>query len=210
MLFATESSSNRSRNNGWLRSVLWALGLALILSPVGVSQDAAPPGYRAYPIRNRTAEDLAPQVRKMLSGLGSESRVLVDQELNRLVVQGSAEAHQLAAQVVGALDQPAADRNADSKPTAVARGYRTPGQDPREVASALRKQFPGTKIEADARTGQVIVLAPLSMQTKITAALRAEQPLKQQAKPANLPQQGLGHQLRHVEWREFEQRLSQL
>lgn len=172
--------------------------LTIALASPADAQSALPAGSQAYPLRHRDAADLAPQLRTMLSGVGDTTTVFVDQELNRLVVQGSAQAQQIAAQLVGALDQPSVARP-DAQPAVVARAYRAADRDPREVAQALQKQFPDARVEADLRTGQVVALASEATQAKIATALGAPK--------AAAPN---GYQLQNTTWREFEAQLRQM
>ena len=185
---------------------LCAIVLAIAMASAANAQSALPAGSRAYQLRHRNAADLAPQLRTMLSGVGGDTIVYVDQELNRLVVQGAAQAQQIASQLVGALDQPTAAPN-NAQPTAVARAYQTPNRDPREVAQTLQKQFPDARVEADPRTGQVVALASEATQRQIAAAL--ETPI---ARPATEQQAAAqrGYQLQNMTWREFETQLLQM
>lgn len=172
--------------------------LTIALASTADAQSALPAGSQAYPLRHRDAADLAPQLRTMLSGVGDTTTVFVDQEMNRLVVQGSAQAQQIAAQLVGALDQPSVARP-DAQPAVVARAYRAADRDPRQVAQALQKQFPDARVEADLRTGQVVALASEATQAKIATAVGAPK--------AAAPN---GYQLQNTTWREFEAQLRQM
>ena len=182
--------------------------LAAALTSAANAQSSLPAGSRAYQLRHREAAEIAPQLRTMLSGVGDATNVYVDQELNRLIVQGSAQAQQIASQLVGALDQPSAARP-NTQPAAVARAYRTVDRDPRETAQTLQKQFPDARIEADVRTGQVVALASEATQHQIAAALGdpSAQPAAGAAQQALAPR---GHQLQNMTWREFETQLRQM
>ncbi|MDA1051620.1 MAG: hypothetical protein O3C40_14220 [Planctomycetota bacterium] len=180
---------------------LCATVLVIALASTANAQSPLPAGSRAYQLRHREAADIAPQLRTMLSGTGDATKVYVDQELNRLVVQGSAQAQQIASQLVGALDQPLATTG-NPPPATVARAYQTPNRDPRDVAQALQQQFPDARIEADVRTGQVVTLASEAIQRQIAAALDAPGTAQ--------PTQSVGYQLQNTTWREFETKLRQM
>lgn len=183
--------------------------LSLTLASVLHAQSSLPAGARTYQLRHREAADVAPQLRKMLSGIGGASSVYVDQELNRLVVQGPAQAQQIASELVGALDQPT-DVQPARQPATVARAYRTATRDPREVAQELKRLFPEARIEADLRTGQVVALAPEATQQRIAQLLggansRTAAPVGPQSAT-----QAAGYQLRNITWRDFETQLRQM
>ena len=182
---------------------------ALIISGSVLAQTGLPPGYRAYLVRNRDAQNLAPQLRKMLSGIPGETQVLIDTEENRILVQGSAQAQQLATQFIQALDQPArAAATPQPKPENVVRAYPTNGSDPIAVAAKLQKQFRAARVEPDVRTGQVIVLAPEGTHRQVAAVFAGqEDPTAQQVAQ---PQRGAEHLLQYVSWRDFEQQLQRL
>lgn len=203
----------------WTAAVLCGAALTFTMPMAATAQEQLPPGYRAYRLRHREADELAPQLRKMLSGLKGDSQVLVDQEANRLVVRGDDQAQQLAAQLVGALDQASRSGNSNSPagapPSAnVIRAYPTPDQDPQAIAASLRSHFPTARIEADARTGQIVVAAAENVQQQIADALGAEGsapgldrntmpvPPSSEFRPT--------YQLRHISWREFEDQLRSL
>ncbi|MBI2479610.1 MAG: hypothetical protein HYV60_13550 [Planctomycetia bacterium] len=185
-----------------------ACALTIALASTVTAQSSLPVGTQAYQLRHREAADIAPQLRTMLSGVGGATNVYVDQELNRLVVQGSAQAQQVASQLVGALDQPTAVA-ANTQPATVARAYRTADRDPREVAQALQKQFPDARVEADPRTGQVVALASETTQQKIAAMLgNSNTPRATAVGQPAVSQRG--YQLQNMTWREFETQLRQM
>ena len=142
----------RPRLNGYRCAIAVAL-CCLSLAPTPVispvfchAQDQPQSDLRAYGIRHRKADDIAPQLRNMLSGLAGRSTVTVDQEGNRLLVQGQAASQQLAQQVLKALDKPenpspspAAATAADAQ--AVVKSYRVNG-DLERAAADLRSRFP--------------------------------------------------------------------
>ena len=87
----------------WIAASLQIVALSIVGGVL--AQNALPPGYRAYPLRNRQAQNLAPQLRTMLSGMDGETQVLIDNEEHRRLVQGSARALQLSSQFIQGVDQ---------------------------------------------------------------------------------------------------------
>ena len=193
--------TSSARRPACSRAVCVLLPLLLIGTSV-LAQSSLPPGYRAYPLRHRSAEKIAPQLRTMLSGVPGDTRVLVDTDTNRLVVQGAEQAQQLARQFVTALDQPVNEPAASTKPASAFRAYQTGDSDPAAVAAKLRTQFRAARIEADPATGRVLVVAPEGTQRQIAALFQPDQP-----QPARA---GTGHILRNVSWRDFEDHLRRL
>ncbi len=170
----------RPRFNGYRCAVAIALCCltlvsAPVLSPLPVHAQEAPQGeLRAYVIRHRNADEIAPQLRNMLSGLAGRSTVTVDREGNRLVVQGQSQSQRLAQQVIQALDQAesAAAPTAAASP-AVVKSYRVSGN-LEGAAEQLRQRFPassGARIATDPRTRQLLVIAPPELQQRVAATL---------------------------------------
>ncbi len=234
--------STRPRLNGYRCALAVALCCAgqvfapAISSNRCVAQEQVQGEVRAYPVRHRSAEDLAPQLRNMLSGLSSSSGVSVDRDGNRLLVQGVAQAQQLTQQVLQVLDQPAIPTNGVRAPSAeensVVKSYRVNG-DLERIAEQLRVRYPansGARIATDPRTHQLLVIAPPTLQQRIAQELpgqtpppadaaldRGPQPTPpaagaEQPAAANTPPAAAanGYQLRNLAWREFEAGLGQL
>jgi type II secretion system protein D len=176
---------------------------------------------RAYAVRYRNADDLAPQLRNMLSGLPGKSSVSVDREGNRLLVQGLPKSHQLALQVIQTLDKPVVAAPATNASNSVVKSYQVAG-DVESVAAQLRTRYPdgsGVRIAADPRTQQLLVIAPAALQQRIAQEIPGRAP--QAGPPAVLPPrsvptipvatvQGTPYQLKHLTWREFEGGLQRL
>ncbi|MBC8356432.1 MAG: hypothetical protein H8E66_31010, partial [Planctomycetes bacterium] len=188
---------------------LCATVLATALASTAHAQSSLQAGSQSYQLRHREAADIARQLRKILSGDGNTTRVYVDEELNRIFVQGSPQAQQHASQLVGALDQPTTERE-NTQPTVVAKAYQTQGEDPRQIALALQKQFPDARIEADLRTGQVVALATEATQRQIATTLSSRDAQTAITAPQQPAAQAAGYQLRNMTWREFETQLRQM
>lgn len=209
----------------------WLVAPALVVA-LGASlawgQGPVPDGFEPYALKHRQAADLAPQLRNMLQGLPEKTNVLIDNETNRLLVQGSGEAQKVAAQFVGALDRPVAAAPSESTAQSQVQGYRVPPNELQPLVARLQNEFGNIKdvrIGADDRTGQVIVVAPEEIQKKVLDRLRNAVP---QAPPAASPAtaavadpvagvaapqqapastESLTYQLKNVSWRELEDEL---
>jgi type II secretion system protein D len=203
----------------WLAApaLLMVLGTSLVWG-----QAPVPDGFQPYALKHRQAGDLAPQLRNMLQGLPEKTNVLIDNETNRLLVQGSGEAQKVAAQFVGALDRPIAVAPGGNTTQNQVQGYRVPPAELQPTVARLQDEFGNIKdvrIGADDRTGQVIVVAPDEIQKKVLERLRnpapqapsAGVPAGDAATAAAVPQQApaesLTYQLKNVSWRELEDEL---
>jgi type II secretion system protein D len=195
----------------WTATLLLAGGADLVSG-----QSSALNGFQPYSLQHRQAQDVAPQLRNLLQGLPSPANVVVDPELNRLLVQGPAEAQQVARQFVQALDQPTtAAKLAGAVPPDV-QGYRVPTGDLKTVAARLQSEFgriSGVRIAVDDRTGQIIVVAPAQVQKQVAERIAPQKPAPQtEVEPspssdAAPTATGITHQLRNISWRELEDAL---
>jgi len=182
-------------------SLLWATLIAVALVSLGRGQDPGQQAYRAYPLLHRRAAEVAPQVRNMLSGVAGESEVLVDDQRNRLLVEGGSESQRVAAQLIQALDQPAVAMPvpaAGGEPVSV-ESYAVAGPLDDAVARVRARfgQASGVRIATDSRTGRLIVAAPAPLQQQVSQFLSepkppiqpppATFPRRDAAQPANAP-----------------------
>lgn len=142
------------------------------------AQDALPPGYQSYTLRHASAVDLAPQVRDVISNAPGSPEVVVDKARNLLLVRGGDDAQRLAAQLISALDRPAAKNapktNDTKKAEAIVRGYRLPPGDNQRLLADLKRRYPestGVNLAIDKRTGQLIAFAPSDVQRKLEEQL---------------------------------------
>ncbi|MDP6059757.1 MAG: secretin N-terminal domain-containing protein, partial [Pirellulaceae bacterium] len=229
--------SIRPRLNGYRCALAVALSYACVAILPGFSvpssfgQEQVQGEIRAYALRHRNADDLAPQLRNMLSGLAGNANVSVDRENNRLLVQGLAQSQQLALQVIQALDKPVDPPKSpaplpNAANSSVVKSYRVSG-DLDRIANQLRTRYPngsGVRIATDPRTQQLLVIAPPALQQRIAQELSgqapqpaATAPVRQPALPARpvvpnaaAPVRATSYQLMHTSWREFEGGLQQL
>lgn len=225
--------SIRPKLNGCQCALVVILVCACAASPRGFSvrsglaQELIPGEIRAYAVRHRSAEELAPQLRTMLSGQAGGANVSVDRESNRLLVHGTAPSQQLALQVLQALDKPLTPPNAPAAAPQVAtnsvvKSYRVTG-DVDRIAEQLRTRYPadsGVRIVTDPKTQQLLVIASPALQQRIAQELPGQAPPPVVAGPALPPQPIMPtsvpqlptppYQLKNISWREFETGLAQL
>lgn len=206
-------SQRPRRSPQFLCRWLTALGIAVLLcGSVARGQGNSPSGYQSYALKHRAANDVAPQLRSMLQGLPEPGNVLIDAQRNQLLVQGSSEAHKVAAQFVQAIDQPLETvRKPDSTAPEV-QGYRLPAGDNGAVVTRLQTEFghlAGVRIALDDRTRQIIVVAPAGVQQQVAQRLRAAEAAGQTPDQTPAPPPGsVAYQLRHITWRELEDALT--
>jgi type II secretion system protein D len=170
---------NKHLFSGWFRSrpaVAASLVVALILAAAAwrlSAQDAAPGGFKSYPLKHATPEDMEAQLRQVLPG-GGKWELAIDRNHNALMLRGDADAQRIAAQLVAALDKPAPKADGKDKSSFVVRGYRLPAGNNDKLLADLKKQFPastGVTLSIDKRTGQLLALAPPDVQRKLVAQL---------------------------------------
>jgi type II secretion system protein D len=204
----------------------WRIAAALLAAALGVclwpnllrAQGGEEFAARRYPLRYVAPQRVLDQLETTLRSVRDPSGVAFDAQQNAIIVQGSEEAHRLAAQLVGTLDRPANAR--DDLPASaedVIESISVPPELLEQVAQRLREKFPrstGAKFAVDERGGQVLALAPPALQREISkfieqlqaapaAALPAEPMRPRDVSPATARLQ-----LKHIRPQALEQGLS--
>lgn len=181
------------------------------------AQEGAPSDFQAYPLRHAPARDLVPQLESMLSGEGTRYEIIVDQNGNRILIQGGEATQRLASQLIQALDQPLARPAAAPAAPTVVRNYPVAPPLLDKTLADLRKQFPpqtGARIAADTRTSQLLVVAPDEVQRQIGQTLRpggaTASATPSAAPPAPAVQPSRTATLQNISGRELEDSLSRL
>ena len=189
-----------------------SLGMAAALFGVALGQNSPPAGMQSYALKHRAAVDMAPQLRSLLQGLPEPGEVLIDTQRNQLLVQGSGEAHQVAAQFVQALDQPGEPVRKPESSAPEVQGYRIPEGDSGTVVTRLQAEFgqvAGVRIALDDRTRQIIVVAPAQIQKQIAERIGSPATVGVNANKSPSPGSGsIAYQLQHITWRELEDGLT--
>jgi type II secretion system protein D len=175
------------------------------------AQSLVPPGLQPYRLSHIEAEQAAVRLRELLAGVEESADVLVDRQQNRLLVQGSQSTQKLASQLLNAIDAPVlvADRRAPQTEDTEVRGYKAPSEKLSVISARLRANFAGddrVRIAVDPRTQQIIVVAPPSIQAKITEAIKlAGSPTDASNVLRTLPPAAaVAYRLEHISWRELE------
>lgn len=189
-------------------------GFAWLLS----AEDTTPPGFQAYRLQQATAADIVPQLDSMLSGEGAPYEIVVDRSGNRILVQGGETTQRLARELIQAMDRPLAKPAKPQSPpaaakVAVVRSYQVDQSQLDRTLAELRKRFPasnGTRIAADPRTSQLLVVAAEEEQRKIAQALQASGAAPTQAPPATPTASPLSTALKNIPARELEDGLTRL
>lgn len=181
-----------------------------------LAQDTSPPGYHAYPLNNAKPSEVIPQLEQMLNEMGAQPEIVADRGANRILIRGTDKAQQLAAELIESLDRPAANKATAQvpKPPSVARGYRVGSGSLDAALAAVRAKFPpstGVRIAADARTGQLVVVAPESTHRQIIALFgKTHRESNQTTATRTTSVVSSVHQLKHVTWRELEDGLGRI
>ncbi len=166
------------RPAGCALSLILAVWIVSIGGQPAIGQQAAVNEFRAYPLRYVSAEEAERTLAKLLP---PDSEVLADQRSSRVLVRGSAVAHQTVRDALGSIDrsgpQPSAiPLQALSPP--VLKGYACRAPDVAGLAARLEAEYASTghvRVATDPRTAQVLVMAPPEIHTQIQARLASTQ-----------------------------------
>ena len=185
-----------------------------------VAPQGATTGYRAYVVRHVAVDAIAPQVERLISATGEAFEVVADAKSNRLFVSGSPQVQAVAEQTIASLDRPASPPSSTPvSPTPiistaappVVRTYPVAPGDLDAVAADLQRRFEphGARVAADARTGQLLVVAAEPVQAQVAAAVGSRAPSGQAlSQPAPATSSGSRSlTLEHADWTSFENRL---
>lgn len=136
------------------------------------AQPTARAEYQVYALRFKQAAEVEPIVSEMIGGISPGIHVVCDSRTNQLLVRGPQTVQQVVADLVAKLDrpQPAA---ASQKP--VLKSYACPLSQVDACTEQLRRRYEGSgaRIAGDRNTGQILVLAPQSLQDEIAAQVQA-------------------------------------
>lgn len=164
-------------------------------------------GFQAHALQHARVEVIRPRVAELVAGLNEPVELIADGSGNRLLVQGSPQAQALVAQTLAVLD-----KNEASMPQAVAtsaapvvRPYPVASDRLEALAAELREQFGsvGVRIAADARTSQLVVVAPEAVQKRIAERLPTATPMTSQSSPPT----SVGNGPVNLDWSGLESRL---
>lgn len=203
--------STLGRTRRWL---LWIGAATALIAAHPVSVQAQ--SFQAYPISNIRAEDAAARLRTMLDGTDG-AEVLADPSGARLLVRGPQGTQELASQLLQTIDRPVRVAQAAARPAApIVRGYDVGGGDLESIAAQLRRDFAtesGIRIATDARTRQVIVVAPPAVQDRVAQRFRSAAPAPAAVNNTPIPNSTPGtppHTLKNITWQELESRVRQI
>jgi type II secretory pathway component GspD/PulD (secretin) len=177
------------------------------------AQDGTPPGFQAYRLKHAPAREIVPQLDSMLSGEGTRYEIVVDQNGNRILVQGGDATQRIAGQLIEALDQPVARPTAAQATPTIVRNYPVAPSLLDKTLADLRKQFPpqtGARIAADSRTSQLLVVAPQDVQNRIAQTLRPAGTTQAVAVAAPAARSTDSVTLQNISGRELEDALTRL
>ncbi len=131
--------------------------------------------FRAYTLRSARAVDAQAQLAPLLSALPTKTDVVVDERGNRLLVNGTTEAHQVVQRLVDSLDRPEPLALAATGSPAVVETYGVPADLLPVVMGELRARFPAhlnVRMAADVPRNQLLVVAPKEVHQQIGDYLR--------------------------------------
>lgn len=145
--------------------------------------------FQSYTLRHKRAEQVRSTLDHLFTQMEAEADIVIDARRNRILVQGSAAAHEITRSLLDALDRPS--KQADSKP--VFRSYRVLPARLDAEASQLRRRYADwdtVAIATDDGTRQLLVLAPPSVHAEIGRRLDSTEPSKRVQRSQVVPERG--------------------
>ena len=180
----------------------------LFSSPIAFAQTQSE-NTAVLQVKHNQAPALATRLASVLKDFGVNAQVTANRDNNTLIVNGSYNAHKIAADLLRTLDKPPATKPAQPAKQSTSRvvGYNVPTEILTETAQRIQAAFASqkeVKVVPDARTGQVVVIAGDSvhqqikqyLQTVVARPQTTVQPISGGVKPV--------HQLQSIGWKEFE------
>jgi len=169
-----------------MRRALAGMGLAVGLLSATLWVTAQEGGdFRPHGLRHADSKAVEPQLRQMLTGV-PDVEILPDHANNRFLVRGSQRGLEMTAQLLAALDQPAAAAAAPLE-LEILKSYPAPNGDLDAALASLKQQFassPNVRIAGDSRTRQVLVVASPEIHREVAASLTAAAKPAVAARPA--------------------------
>ena len=161
------------------------------------------------PVKNTEAPALASRLQSVLQDFGISAQVTADRTTNSLIVNGSSNAHKIAADLLRTLDKPIAKQVAQPQQAgSKVIGYSVPLNQIADVSQKIQAAFANqqeVKVVPDARTGQIVVIAGDTVHRQITQYLDTINPAPQtNVRPVSGPTKQAGHQLLSIDSRQFE------
>ena len=143
----------------------------LVLCQIADAQAASSGAYQAYQLKHRKPAEVAELLGDMFSGNGVAAHVVVDSQAGQILVRGSAEAQQIAGDLIETVDRPPAKAPAGK---AVFGAYACEAARLKETAQWLRESYRaghGVRVVVDSSTPQLLVLAPPEIHLLISKQL---------------------------------------
>ena len=171
---------------------------------------------RRHAVKYLDASQLQTRVSKMLAEFGLTARVSKDPASNALIIDGAPEAQRIAAQLISTIDK----QSIEPRPASTLPVIQQPATAPNEVrgyaidpnllqatTANLAAKYPTARILPDARTGQLVVIAPAQVQAAVARRLGAAAPAATQA--ATNPA-AIRHQLENISPQQLEAKIREL
>jgi general secretion pathway protein D len=192
-----------------LRRLGMSITMIMLFSNPLLLAQASTDNTTVLQVKHNQAPALATRLESVLKDFGVSAQVTANRANNTLIVNGSSNAHKIAADLLRTLDKPATSQPAQvtKQSTSKVVGYNVPTDMLAETAQKIQAAFANqkeVKVVPDARTGQVVVIAGDLVHQQIAqylasisnSARTAVQPVSGTAKPV--------HQLKSIGWKEFE------
>jgi len=136
--------------------------------PLLYAQTSSSAQFKVYPLGHVSPGEARRMLVELLGNNASDSRIIADQQRQELLVSGSAEVHQLAAQLMKQLNQPRPSAAPVKKEPTVLRSYSCPPSYLKQCSSTIEELLGQSgRISVDANRAQIIVVATQAHQKLI-------------------------------------------
>ena len=143
----------------------------IVLCQAVVAQLASSDSYQPYRLEHRNPAEVAELLNDMFSGNGVAAHIVVDSQAGQILVRGSAEAQEIAGDLIETVDRPPAKAPVGK---AVFKSYACEAGRLQETAQRLRETYgsdQGARVAVDSQTPQLLVLAPPEIHLLISKQL---------------------------------------
>ncbi len=192
-----------------IHKAITCIAVVMLATSVPLFAQNASVSSTVLPVKNTEAPALASRLQSVLQDFGISAQVTADRTTNSLIVNGSSNAHKIAADLLRTLDKPVAKQvpkpqQAGSKVV----GYSVPLNQIADISQRIQAAFANqqeVKVVPDARTGQIVVIAGETVHRQITQYLDTIKPAPQtNVRPVSGPTKQAGHQLLSIDSKQFE------
>lgn len=194
------------------RSGLLTLCIAtwILLETTLLQAQTSPTSSTVLPVKHGQAPALATRLQSVMEDFGIRAQITADRTKNSLIVNGTANAHKVASDLLRTLDKPATSKPVAKPVQAGSKvvGYSVPADLLATTTQKIQTAFANqkeVKVVPDARTGQLVVIASEPVQQQISQYLSTiTASPRTSAQPISTANGSQTHKLNNIGWKQFE------